>query len=70
LRQAIAHAKDAYEHTEVVAVRSEQSSLVNFVQREYAALTPVGVATLMMHGLHHWGSGWFTAARGYLHKVI
>lgn len=70
VRQQANHAKDAGEHCEIIAVRSERTSIVTCIQREYASLTPVAMATLLLHGLRKWGCGWFTAARGYLHKVI
>lgn len=70
LREQVAHAADGYEHSELVAIRSEASCLVTFIGQNFAELTPVAVATLLMHGMRCWGSGWFTAARGYLRKVI
>ena len=70
LREQAANAVDGYEHTELVAIRSEASSLVTFLGQNFAELTPVAVATLLLHGMKNWGSGWFTAARGYLRKVI
>jgi hypothetical protein len=70
LREQIARAADGYEHTELVAIRNEDSCIVTFIRQNFAELTPVAVATLLMHGMRCWGSGWFTAARGYLRKVI
>jgi hypothetical protein len=70
LREQAADAPDSFEHTELVAARSEASCLVTFIGQNFAELTPVAVATLLLHGMKCWGSGWFTAARGYLRKVI
>jgi hypothetical protein len=70
LREQAANAPDSFEHTELVAARNESSSLVAFIGQNFAELTPVAVATLLLHGMKCWGSGWFTAARGYLRKVI
>ncbi len=70
LRERAANAADGYEHTELVAARSESTSLVTFIGRNFAELTPVALATLLLYGMKCWGSGWFTAARGYLRKVI
>ncbi len=70
VRNLARDAADGYEHTELVAIRSEASCLVTFIGQNYADLTPVAVATLLLHGMRAWGTGWFTAARGYLRKVI
>ena len=70
LREQAAKALDNFEHTELVAARNEPSSMVTFIGQNFAELTPVAVATLLLHGMKCWGSGWFTAARGYLRKVI
>jgi len=63
-------ASDAHEHTDLAAVRSDATSVIEFIQHRTADLTPLALATLLLHGQHTWGSGWFTAARGYLRKVV
>jgi len=63
-------AHDAHEHTDLAAVRSDATSVIEFIQHRYGDLTPLALATLLLHGQHTWGSGWFTAARGYLRKVV
>ncbi|MCL2700131.1 MAG: hypothetical protein FWE88_00390 [Phycisphaerae bacterium] len=64
------HAHDAHEHTDFVAIRSDATSVIEFIQNRHDDLTPLALATLLLHGQHTWGSGWFTAARGYLRKVV
>jgi 8-oxo-dGTP pyrophosphatase MutT (NUDIX family) len=61
-----ADAADAHEHTELVAVGNNPAAVVGFIERNHAEMTPLATATLLLHGLHHWGCGWFTTARGYL----
>ena len=70
IRQAALKAVDADEHTEIVPVRDHPAPVVSFLQQSFSELTPVGLATLLLHGQRHWGSGWFAAARGYLRSVI
>jgi len=70
VRQGAATAVDAEEHTEIVPVRAHPAAVVTFLQQNFSELTPVGLATLLLHGQQHWGSGWFAAARGYLRSVI
>ena len=70
IRQAALTAVDAEEHTELVPVRDHPAAVVTFLQQSFSELTPVGLATLLLHGQQHWGSGWFAAARGYLRSVI
>lgn len=65
-----ANASDSYEHTHLVPIRSDETMIVSFIQQNSAQLTPVAIATLLLHGLQRWGLGWFTATRGYLRKVI
>ena len=65
-----AGAVDAEEHTEIVPLRDHPASVVTFIQQNYSELTPIGLATLLLHGLRQWGSGWFAGARGYLRSVI
>jgi hypothetical protein len=43
---------------------------VSFLEHKFTELTPVCLATLLLHGLRHWGGGWFTSARGYLRSVL
>jgi hypothetical protein len=59
-------AKDSMEHAEIVPVRHHPASVVTFMENHAAQLTPVALATLLVHGLHVWGSGWFASTRGYL----
>jgi hypothetical protein len=59
-------AKDAMEHIELVPVRHHPASVVTFMENNASQLTPVALATLLLHGLHAWGSGWFASTRGYL----
>jgi 8-oxo-dGTP pyrophosphatase MutT (NUDIX family) len=61
---------DADEHTEIIPVRDHPAAVVTFLQQKFGELTPVSLATLLLHGLQHWGSGWFAGARGYLRSVI
>ncbi|MBS3734098.1 MAG: hypothetical protein KGY99_04155 [Phycisphaerae bacterium] len=70
IRRAQKDAADACEHTGLEAVRNDAGSMVNFIEQRYAELTPVALATLLLHGLHSWGTGWFAAARGYCRSVI
>ena len=65
-----ATAVDAAEHSSMVPVRDHPGSVVSFMEQHYSQLTPVAMATLLLHGLRHWGSGWFATARGYLRSVI
>ncbi len=68
--RASKEAVDRDEHTEMVPVRNHPAATVSFMEQHFGELTPVGLATLLLHGLRHWGSGWFAAARGYLRSVI
>ena len=70
IRQAHPQASDAGEHSELLAVRDHPAAVVNFIEQNFADLTPLGTASLLVHGLRHWGSGWFAATRGYLRSVI
>lgn len=58
------------EHTELVPIRDHPAAVVSFIEQNFGELTPVAMATLLLHGLHHWGSGWFAATRGYLRSLI
>ncbi|HUS48299.1 MAG TPA: hypothetical protein VNA25_27505 [Phycisphaerae bacterium] len=58
------------EHTELLPVRDHPAAVVGFIEQNFRELTPVGLAALLLHGLHHWGSGWFATTRGYLRSVI
>jgi hypothetical protein len=69
LKQAKA-ASDAAEHSELLAVRDEPCSVVNFIQSNCQTTTAVALASLMLHGQDRWGSGWFATARGYLRSVV
>ena len=70
IRRVALDAPDALEHTELVCVRNHPAATVTFIERNFADLTPVSLATLLLHGQTRWGSGWFAAARGYLRRVI
>lgn len=70
IRRLAEHAADAAEHSELLAVRDESCSVVNFIERHCHQATAVALASLMLHGLDRWGSGWFAAARGYLGSFI
>ncbi len=70
IRQMAQQATDASEHSELLAVRDEPSSVVAFIQTNHEQATPVALAALMLHGLDRWGSGWFATAKGYLGGVI
>jgi len=65
-----ANASDADEHSSLVPVRDHPGTVVSFMEQHFAQLTPVAMATLLLHGMRHWGSGWFATARGYLRSVI
>jgi len=70
IRAQSASARDAQEHTGWVPVRNHPAAVVTFIEHHFNDLTPVALATLLLHGLYRWGSGWFAAARGYLRSVI
>jgi hypothetical protein len=70
LLQEASHAADAHEHTAFVPVRNHPAAVVTFIEQHFSQLTPVALATLLLHGQRHWGSGWFAGARGYLCSVI
>jgi 8-oxo-dGTP pyrophosphatase MutT (NUDIX family) len=65
-----AAAQDAGECENLVSVRDHPGAVVTFLEKHYAELTPVALATLLLHGQRHWGTGWFAAARGYLQDVV
>jgi len=65
-----ANAIDVAEHSSLVPVRNHPGAVVSFMEKHFSQLTPVALATLLLHGLKHWGSGWFATARGYLRSVI
>ena len=65
-----ATAMDAAEHSSLVPIRDHPGTVVSFMEKHFTQLTPVALATLLLHGLKHWGSGWFATARGYLRSVI
>ena len=62
-------AGDDEEHSELLIIRDHPAAVVTFMEQNYNDLTPVGLATLLLHGLRHWGSGWFAATRGHLRSV-
>lgn len=61
-----ADAADAVEHSELLHVGNNPSAVVAFIERNRDEMTPLATATLLLHGLHHWGCGWFATAKGYL----
>lgn len=65
-----AGAEHGEEHAELVPVRDDPAGVVAFLEQNYADLTPVAMATLLLHGLHRWGSGWFATTRGYLRGAM
>lgn len=69
-RRLTSQAPDAEEHSELLAVRDHPAAVVTFIEQNYNELTPLALATLLLHGQRHWGSGWFAATRGYLRSVI
>ncbi len=69
-RRVSSQAPDAEEHSELLAVRDHPAAVVTFIEQNYNELTPLALATLLLHGQRHWGSGWFAATRGYLRSVI
>lgn len=70
LRNSSRQAPDVYEHSELLPVRNHPAAVVSFIEQNYGDLTPLGTASLLLHGLHSWGSGWFATTRGYLRSVI
>jgi hypothetical protein len=70
LRRLAAQAEDAKEHEDLILLMNYPSSVVTFMEKHAEVLTPVAMATLLLHGLRHWGSGWFASARGYLQSVV
>lgn len=70
IRRSATDASDRHEHTEVLVVRDHPANVVSFVERWFSDLTPVGLAGLLLHGLHAWGGGWFATTRGYLRRLI
>lgn len=70
LRRLAAGAEDACEHEDLILLMNYPASVVTFMERHAEVLTPVAMATLLLHGLRHWGSGWFASARGYLQSVV
>lgn len=70
IQKGAAIAVDAHEHSEMITIRNHPATVVTFIEQKYSELTPVAIATLLLHGLHTWGSGWFATTRGYLRSVI
>ncbi len=63
-------AADKLEHSSIIPIRNHPATVVTFIQQQFTELTPIGIASLLLHGQRHWGSGWFANARGYLESVI
>jgi hypothetical protein len=70
IRRHSVKAQSRYEHDELVVLADHPASVVDFIERKFAELTPVALASLLLHGLYRWGSGWFTSTRGYLRGVV
>jgi hypothetical protein len=70
LRAGAKEAAEGHEHSELLAVRDRPTSVVSFIEKHATETTPVALATLLLHGLERWGSGWFATARGYLRKLL
>lgn len=70
LRASAKGAVEGNEHSELLAVRDRPTSVVSFIETHATETTPVALATLLLHGLNRWGSGWFATARGYLRKLL
>lgn len=70
VRCAATQAKDRGEHAEFIPIRNHPAAVVSFIEQRYVELTAVGLATLLLHGLKHWGSGWFASTQGYLRSLI
>ena len=64
LRRSVESAPDGMEHDELIPIRNDPSIVVTFLQANHDDMTPVAVATLLLHGLSAWGSGWLASARG------
>lgn len=61
---------DGGEHSELFVLRNHPGSVVTFIESNLTRLTPVALAGLLLHGMHHWGIGWFASTRGYLRSLI
>ena len=70
LRAAAAGASGADENDRLEPILNESGAVVAYLEAYCEQMTPVASATLLLHGQRHWGTGWFTAARGYLHRVL
>jgi len=70
VRREAARAADASEHACLVPVRDHPVAVVNFIEQYFAEMTPLALASLLLHGLRHWGGGWFATTRGYLRSVV
>lgn len=70
LRQGHQVAVDGAEHADLMPVRNLPASVVEFIRGHFDQLTPVALAALLLHGSRRWGTGWFTAARGFLRRVL
>ena len=70
IKHRLRTAVDAEEHDELILIRNHPAAVVTFMEQHFSQLTPVALASLLLHGLKNYGSGWFAAARGYLRSVI
>ncbi len=70
VQNALADAIDGDEHSELVPVCNHPDAIVSFLAQRSEELTPVATASLLLHGLRNWGSGWFAAARGSTQGVV
>ena len=69
LRRGAQNARDRMEHVELLHVRNHPSSVIAFIEANTEDLTGIALASLLLHGLRHWGTGWFATARGYLRSM-
>jgi len=70
IRQNHLQAVDADEHSELITMRDHPAIVVDFLSENRSRMTPIAQASLLLHGLRHWGSGWLAAARGYICGVV
>jgi len=57
------------EHTHLELISDHPARITAFIRANFEKLTAVAIATLLLHGLRHWGCGWFTTTRGYLKSM-
>jgi len=57
------------EHSHLELISDHPARITAFIRTNFEKLTAVAIATLLLHGLRHWGCGWFTTTRGYLKSM-